>query len=68
MTPLEWARLQGFAGYAFMENGIDLFSFPDGIPEGQKYKQLGNSVFNSGCRGNGKVYVKLFLCVRRVRK
>lgn len=44
MTPLEWARLQGFAGYAFMENGIDTFSFPDGMAEGQKYKQLGNSV------------------------
>ena len=44
MTPLEWARLQGFAGYAFMKNGIDSFSFPDRMPEGQKYKQLGNSV------------------------
>ena len=44
MTPLEWARLQGFAGYAFMQNGIDTFSFPDGMAEGQKYKQLGNSV------------------------
>lgn len=44
MTPLEWARLQGFAGYAFMKNGEDSFSFPDGMAEGQKYKQLGNSV------------------------
>ena len=44
MTPLEWARLQGFAGYAFIENGIDTFSFPDRMSDGQKYKQLGNSV------------------------
>mgnify|MGYP003314834879 CR=1 FL=1 len=44
MTPLEWARLQVFAGYASVENGIDTFSFPDGMAEGQKYKQLGNSV------------------------
>lgn len=44
MTPLEWARLQGFAGYAFMKDGEDLFSFPEGISDTQKYKQLGNSV------------------------
>ncbi len=44
MTPLEWARLQGFAGYAFLKNGKDEFSFPEGMSEGQQYKQLGNSV------------------------
>ncbi len=44
MTPLEWGRLQGFIGYAFMENGIDKFHFPDDITDGQKYKQFGNSV------------------------
>lgn len=44
MTPTEWGRLQGFIGYAFIDNGVDKFSFPDGIPEGQKYKQFGNSV------------------------
>lgn len=45
MTPTEWARLQGFAGYAFInEDGIDTFSFPDGTTDEQKYKQLGNSV------------------------
>ena len=44
MTPMEWGRLQGFIGYAFMENGIDSFSFPEDTTDGQKYKQFGNSV------------------------
>ncbi len=37
-------KLQGFKDYAFIENGIDKFSFPKGISETQQYKQLGNSV------------------------
>lgn len=45
MTPTEWGRLQGFIGYAFKnKDGTDLFAFPDGIPNVQKYKQFGNSV------------------------
>lgn len=45
MTPNEWGRLQGFIGYAFLdENGNDRFSFPEGTTDGQKYKQFGNSV------------------------
>lgn len=44
MTPTEWGRLQGFIGYAFKENEKEKFSFPDGISDGQKYKQFGNSV------------------------
>lgn len=44
MTPTEWGRLQGFIGYAFVENGIDKFSFPKGLADAQKYKQFGNSV------------------------
>lgn len=44
MTPTEWGRLQGFVGYAFMKEGIDTFSFPEGMTDGQKYKQFGNSV------------------------
>lgn len=45
MTPTEWGRLQGFIGYAFVdENGIDQFEFPDGTANIQKYKQFGNSV------------------------
>ena len=44
MTPTEWGRLQGFIGYAFIENGEDHFSFPAGIPEVRKYMQFGNSV------------------------
>ena len=46
MTPEEWGRLQGFIGYGFVnpETGIDEFSFPDSVPESQRYKQFGNSV------------------------
>lgn len=44
MTPKEWGKLQGFIGYAFIENGIDNFSFPDGMSKAQQYKQFGNSV------------------------
>lgn len=45
MTPIEWGRLQGFVGYAFVnKKGEDEFSFPQGMSEGQKYKQFGNSV------------------------
>lgn len=45
MTPKEWGRLQGFFGYGFIdENGVDKFHFPENVPEGQQYKQFGNSV------------------------
>lgn len=45
MTPEEWGKLQGFVNYAFIdEDGIDRFSFPDNMPNVQKYKQFGNSV------------------------
>jgi len=45
MTSMECGKLQGFICYAFVdENGIDRFSFPNGIPNIQKYKQFGNSV------------------------
>lgn len=45
MTPIEWGKLQGFINYAFLdEEGGEGFSFPDGVPDLQKYKQFGNSV------------------------
>ncbi len=45
MTPTEWGRLQGFIGYAFLDNeGKEHFEFPKGMCDGQKYKQFGNSV------------------------
>jgi len=44
MTPVEWARLQGFKDYAFKVKGNDIFSFPSEVSETQQYKQLGNSV------------------------
>lgn len=44
MTPNEWAKLQGFKGYAFFENGVDKFSFPKTVSDTQRYKQLGNAV------------------------
>lgn len=45
MTPTEWGKLQGFIGYGFVdENGVDTFSFPEGMAMGQQYKQFGNAV------------------------
>lgn len=44
MTPREWGKLQGFINYAFMNDGVDEFTFPSGISDCQKYKQFGNSV------------------------
>lgn len=45
MTPTEWGRLQGFIGYAFLDkDGNEGFAFPEGMKDGQKYKQFGNSV------------------------
>jgi DNA (cytosine-5)-methyltransferase 1 len=44
MTPREWGKLQGFIGYAFLEDGTETFSFPPGISLAQQYKQFGNSV------------------------
>lgn len=45
MTSTEWGRLQGFIGYAFLdENGNETFSFPEGTTRTQQYKQFGNSV------------------------
>lgn len=45
MTPSEWGKLQGFINYAFLDaEGTDHFSFPEGMPDVQKYKQFGNSV------------------------
>lgn len=45
MTPREWGKLQGFINYAFIDDqGVDGFSFPEGISIAQQYKQFGNSV------------------------
>lgn len=44
MTPREWGKLQGFIGYAFMKDGEEGFSFPDGMSNINKYQQFGNSV------------------------
>lgn len=45
MTPAEWGKLQGFVGYAFLdEEGEDRFHFPEGMVRTQQYKQFGNSV------------------------
>lgn len=45
MTPTEWGKLQGFINYAFVnDDGEDTFTFPENIPDAQKYKQFGNSV------------------------
>lgn len=45
MTPVEWGKLQGFVNYGFTnDDGTEGFSFPEGISDVQKFKQLGNSV------------------------
>ena len=46
MTPREWGKLQGFINYAFIdpETGEDMFSFPEKMADGPKYKQFGNAV------------------------
>lgn len=45
MTPTEWGKLQGFINYAFLgDDGVDHFSFPEGVSRVQQYKQFGNSV------------------------
>jgi DNA (cytosine-5)-methyltransferase 1 len=44
MKPIEWGKLQGFVGYAFMDDGVDKFSFPENVSNTQQYKQFGNSV------------------------
>ena len=45
MTPTEWGRLQGFIDYGFIdEEGVDRFSFPEGVSVSQQFKQFGNSV------------------------
>lgn len=45
MTPTEWGKLQGFIGYAFVDEfGDDKFTFPPSISKTQLYKQFGNSV------------------------
>lgn len=46
MTPREWGKLQGFINYAFIDEktGKDLFSFPEGLADGSRYKQFGNAV------------------------
>ena len=45
MTPTEWGKLQGFISYGFLhEDGAEGFTFPENMPDIQKYKQFGNSV------------------------
>lgn len=45
MTPREWGKLQGFIGYAFIdEKGEDKFTLPSDVSNTQLYKQFGNSV------------------------
>lgn len=45
MTPREWGKLQGFINYAFLDDqGVDHFSFPEGVTTNQQYKQFGNAV------------------------
>ncbi|HRV72503.1 MAG TPA: DNA mismatch endonuclease Vsr [Eubacteriales bacterium] len=66
MTPTEWGRLQGFINYAFIgDDGQDGFSFPEGIPDAQKYKQFGNSVTIPAIEEMAKFILECFKVLRR---
>lgn len=60
MTPTEWGRLQGFIGYAFVQDGVDTFRFPEGMTAQQKYKQFGNSVSIPVIEEMGKYMLQCF--------
>jgi len=61
MTPREWGKLQGFINYAFIENGVDRFKFPERMPINQQYKQFGNSVTIPAIKQMAKAMIK---CLR----
>lgn len=66
MTPTEWGKLQGFINYAFLdENGVEGFSFPEGIPNAQLYKQFGNSVTIPAIEEMAKFIAECFAILRR---
>lgn len=66
MTPIEWGKLQGFINYAFLdENGVEGFSFPEGITNEQKYKQFGNSVTIPAIEEMAKFMAECFTILSR---
>lgn len=66
MTPTEWGRLQGFIGYGFLnKNGRETFSFPEGMTNGQKYKQFGNSVSIPVIKTMAEFMLKCFRTLER---
>jgi len=66
MTPNEWGKLQGFVNYAFIdEDGNDCFSFPEDMPDNQRYKQLGNSVTIPVIEVMAQF---VYDCIRKMRK
>lgn len=67
MTPSEWAKLQGFKGYAFIEDGVDKFTFPKGVSNTQLYKQLGNSVAIPVIEEIANLLLKIFDILNRRR-
>ena len=69
MTPTEWGRLQGFVGYAFLnKHKEDMFSFPEGTKDGQKYKQLGNSVSIPVIRSMAEFMLDCFNAIEEKQK
>ena len=66
MTPNEWGKLQGFVNYAFIdEDGNDCVSFPEDMPDNQRYKQLGNSVTIPVIEVMAQF---VYDCIRKMRK
>ena len=66
MTPTEWGRLQGFIRYGFLnKNGRETFSVPEGMTNGQKYKQFGNSVSIPVIKTMAEFMLKCFRTLER---
>ena len=68
MTPREWGKLQGFVNYAFMDkDGNDLFSFPEKLADGPKYKQFGNAVTIPAVEEMAKFMKMCFMMIDKLR-
>ena len=63
MKPMEWAKLQGFLGYGFVNEGKEEFSFPENISKTQQYKQLGNSVAIPVIEEIAKMVIEVLDCI-----
>lgn len=70
MTPGEWGKLQGFVNYAFIDKrtGKDMFSFPEKLADGPRYKQFGNAVTIPAVEEMAKFMKKCLAQLEKERK